>query len=90
MKQYWHAFIAGLIIMVVFLIFYQLPFATTSAGRLVGGVASTILRILVGYWVAQLAKKQGRQPLWYVVVAVLVPAIMLIVIGLMGDKRPEH
>lgn len=73
--------------MVVFLIFYQLPFATTDAGRALGIGASVVLRISVGYWIAQLAKKQGRKPLWYVVGAVLVPAIMLIIIGLTGDKQ---
>lgn len=49
------------------------------------GLEVIIFRVITCMWISSLIKGLGKKPLGYVVAAVIIPAIMLIVVGSMGN-----
>lgn len=81
--------LAGLGIMAFFIAFYEFNPIGGEGGRLLEGTLSVILRIATCYWVSDLTKRQGRNPIGYVILAVFIPAITLIFVGMNGDSRQK-
>jgi hypothetical protein len=75
--------------MVFFIAFQQLSPIRGDAGRLFQGTLSIILRVVVTFWISSLAKQQGRKSLPFVLIGIIIPAITLIIIGIIGDKKEK-
>jgi len=84
-KIYWSPIIFG----VGSIIFYTILMEVLSGdfGRAARGTFSIVFRIFCYFWISHIAEQQGRKRVIFVIVGIFVPAITLIVMGLLGNKR---
>ncbi len=87
-QDYSSPVVAGILIMVFFIAFQLILPIKANPVRLVMGALSIILRIIAVLWISELTKQQGRKSLFFMLLGILLPAITLIVVGAMGDKKP--
>ena len=73
--------------MVAFIAYYQFPVSKSDGGRLIGGILSILLRFFCCVWVSRLAKDQGRKATMFVILALFIPAITLIIMGIIDNKE---
>lgn len=78
--------ITGILVIIGFLTYYEIPFSKSDGGRLIGGTLAIILRASSCVWISQIAKSQGRKSLGFIISAIFIPAITLIIIGILGNK----
>lgn len=76
--------------MFAYVAFMTLPFSKSNAGRLIIGLEVIIFRIFACMWISSLVNRLGKRPLGYVLAAVIIPAIMLIVVGSMGNPQKSE
>ena len=86
-RKYQSLINSGFIIITIFIGISFIPLFKSDGGRLLQGGASIILRLVTCFWVADIAKKQGRESVGYVLLALIIPAITLIILGVIGDKK---
>lgn len=86
-KTYWTPIITGVLVMVFFVLYQIFSPIKGDTGRLVQGGLSLLLRVFVVYWINQIAKEQGRKALFFVILGIIIPAITLIIIGVLGKKK---
>jgi len=79
--------ISGIVIMVFFIGLTFIPFLKSDGGRLIQGTLSILLRAIVCFWISHLTKRQNRKSLGYIILAIFIPAITLIIVGSIGDKK---
>jgi hypothetical protein len=89
MGKYRNPIIAGFAVIALFIYLQEFSQLQGDGGRLIRGWLSIILRFFACIWIYQLAKSQNRKPLFYVLLGVLIPAITLIIVGIMGDKKEK-
>jgi len=87
MGKYREPIIAGFGVIILFIYLQEFSGLQGNGGRLIRGWLSIILRFFACTWIYHLTKKQNRKPLFYVLLGVLIPAITLIIVGIMGDKK---
>jgi len=88
-KVYSTPIVAGILIMAFFLAYQFFSPVTGDAKRLLQGTLSIILRIFACFWVASLTTEQGRKSILFVILGIFLPAITLIIVGLLGDKKSK-
>ncbi len=89
-KEYRNAVWVGVIVMCAYVVFSTLPFSKTNPGRLIGGLEIIIFRVFACMWIYSLAKGLGKKPLGYVLATVIIPTIMLIIVGSMGNPQKSE
>jgi len=88
-NKYTTPIISGVLIMIFFIAFLQLSPIQGDAGRLMQGTFSIILRVFAAFWISSLTKQQGRKSLPFVILGIIIPAITLIIVGLIGDQKKK-
>lgn len=88
-NNYFTPIIAGILIMIFFIAFQQLFPIQEDAKRLIQGTLSIILRVFAAFWISTLTKQQGRKSLPFVIIGIIIPAITLIIVGIIGDKKKK-
>ena len=89
-KKYLTPIVSGFFIMIFFIVFQQFAPFEGNLGRYIQGLLSVLLRIFAGFWIASLTKQQGRKSVPFVLLSILIPAITLIIVGIMGDKEENN
>jgi len=87
MNNYSRPISTGIVIILVFLLLQFLPrFLVNTVGMIIF-TFSLILRLVVCYWIYFLTKQQGRPKIPFMLLALLIPAITLIIVGILGDRK---
>jgi hypothetical protein len=89
MRKYRNPIIAGFAVIILFIYLQEFSRLQGDGGRLIRGWLSIILRFFACTWIYQLTKSQNRKPIFYVLLGILIPAITLIIVGIMGDKKEK-
>jgi hypothetical protein len=85
--KYTSPIISGIIIMAFFISLTFIPFFKSDGGRLIQGTLSILLRVIACVWISHITKRQHRKSLGYIILGIFIPAITLIILGLIRDKK---
>ncbi len=86
-RKYQSLISSGFVIIAIFVGISFIPFFKSDGGRLIQGSASILLRLVTCFWIADVTKRQNRERVPYIIMAVIIPAITLIIVGIIGDKK---
>ncbi len=86
-RKYQSLINSGFVIISVFVGISFIPFFKSDGGRLIQGGASILLRLVTCFLIADVTKRQNREKVPYIIMAIFIPAITLIIVGIIGDKK---